>query len=394
MDVEVEESVGREEVPVKPTTRQRAKVDVKGKGSAVAKGEESGYESDNDDIEGRGTKNGKKVYDSDALDEDSASVSEKGKRARTSRSPRKKSKKRDESEGEDSELELEEGQEVVGRVVKAPKEGWASPGMVSKNTLEFLGKLKQKECNDRKWFKLHGTPFSGLLLFPPDGDRMLRLPEPIYRRAEQEWKDFVEAFTDVLAEVDNQIPHLPPKDVIHRIYRDVRFSNDKTPYKKGFSASFSRSGRKGAFAGYHLAVKPGNESLIAAGVWCPGKNELATIRSNLQRNSRRLRDIISSPTFVKYFGKAEPHPSGERQNIFGQEDELKKAPKGVDKDHKDIDLLRCRSYAVAYRFTDEEVMSEGFKEKVGEVVEVMRPFVHCLNDLMTVGFEMSESESA
>lgn len=95
------------------------------------------------------------------------------------------------------------------------------------------------------------------------------LVEPVYRLAESEWKAFVEEFTDVLVEVDPQIPHLPPKDVIHRIYRDVgylhiislnscdsrdttstqvRFSNDKTPYKTGFSASYSRSGRKGIFA--------------------------------------------------------------------------------------------------------------------------------------------------
>lgn len=93
-----------------------------------------------------------------------------------------------------------------------------------------------------------------------------RLAEAVYRVAENEWKDFIEAVTDIMVENDPQIPHLPPKDVIHRIYRDVscllpihaadsyfsmqiRFSPDKTPYKKGFSASFSRSGRKGIFAG-------------------------------------------------------------------------------------------------------------------------------------------------
>jgi uncharacterized protein (DUF2461 family) len=70
----------------------------------------------------------------------------------------------------------------------------------------------------------------------------------VYRVAEREFKAFIESFTDVLSDVDGEIPPLPPKDVIHRIYRDMRFSNDKTPYKRGFSASFSRSGRKGKFA--------------------------------------------------------------------------------------------------------------------------------------------------
>lgn len=97
------------------------------------------------------------------------------------------------------------------------------------------------------------------------------------------------------------------------------------------------------------SVKPGNGSLIAAGSWCPGKNELQTIRqcsarhpipsltpfdrNNIQRSSARLRQIISSTEFTKLFGEARPHPKGLRRNVFGGEDELKVAPKGVDKNH-------------------------------------------------------------
>ncbi|KAI0708617.1 hypothetical protein C8Q76DRAFT_627185 [Earliella scabrosa] len=307
-------------------------------------------------------------------------------------SPRKKRKtKKEESDGEESEFELEEGQEVVGVVVQAPKTGRVPPGQISKNTLDFLSQLKKPECNDREWYNSV-------------------VAQPVYRLAETEWKAFVEHFTDILVDADPQIPHLPPKDVIHRIYRDVRFSNDKTPYKKGFSASFSRSGRKGIFAGCEshvslrprslpillhspLPVKPGDESLIAAGSWCPGKNELATIRSNLQRSSRRLREVISAPDFEALFGPARPHPKGERQNIFGMEDELKVAPKGIDKTHKDIDLLKCRSFAVVYRFTDKQVLSPEFKTELAHVAKVMRPFVHCLNDLMTIQDASDSSDS-
>ncbi|KAG8872557.1 hypothetical protein FRC20_009408 [Serendipita sp. 405] len=139
------------------------------------------------------------------------------------------------------------------KIVQAPTTGRVPPGQISQNTLDFLQKLKDPEYNDREWFKLH---------------------EPVYRQAEKEWNDFVDAFTTTLTEVDDEIPHLPPKDVIHRIYRDVRFSNDKTPYKSNFSASFSRTGRKGTFS--HLS--PNGGSFFAAGVWCPGKNELDQIR--------------------------------------------------------------------------------------------------------------------
>ncbi|RPD75971.1 hypothetical protein L226DRAFT_485028 [Lentinus tigrinus ALCF2SS1-7] len=283
----------------------------------------------------------------------------KKKRSASGSARKKRKTKGSEDEDESSELELEDGQEVVGKVVQAPKTGRVPAGQISKNTLDFLSELRKPECNDREWFKLH---------------------EPVYRLAESEWKAFVEHFTDLLVDADVQIPHLPPKDVVYRIYRDVRFSNDKTPYKTGFSASFSRSGRKGIFAKF----KPGDQSLIAAGSWCPGKNELATIRSNIKRSSRRLRQVISAPDFEALFGPAQPHPKGERQNIFGMEDELKVAPKGVDKTHKDIDLLKCRSFAVIYRFTDKQVLQPEFKEELANVAKVMRPFVHCLNDLMTI----------
>jgi uncharacterized protein (TIGR02453 family) len=242
------------------------------------------------------------------------------------------------------------------------------PGQVSQNTLDFLAKLKDPACNDREWFKLH---------------------EPVYRRVEKEFKDFIEAFTSMLTDVDSQIPPLPPKDVIHRIYRDVRFSNDKTPYKKGLSASFSRSGRKGIFAFYHVMIKPGDESVIAAGAWCPAKNELATLRNHLLRSTpaaKTLHTILASEAFTSHFGPPRPHPDGDRQSVFGHEDELKVAPKGVDKNHKDIALLKCRSLAVSCRFTDAQVVAPGseFIDTLRGVANVMTPFVHCLNDLMTL----------
>ena len=83
-----------------------------------------------------------------------------------------------------------------------------------------------------------------------------------------------------------------------------------------------------------MVVKPGGGSLLAAGSWCPGKNELATIRSRIKRNPSRLRRIINAPLFVENFGPPKPVSKKGRQNIFGADDELKTAPKGVDKDHK------------------------------------------------------------
>ncbi|KAF9564024.1 hypothetical protein CPC08DRAFT_734579 [Agrocybe pediades] len=323
--------------------------------------DEEDYEDDNEE-----SAQDTKVYDSDALDEDSDMETKKTKKAGTVKATKTKKsqaspRKRKRTKGDESEAEyddLAENQEIVGMVVQAPTTGRVPPGRISQNTLDFLAHLKDPACNDREWC---------VVLYSSYVDRSA---EPVYRLAEKEWKDFVEAFTDNLAEVDPQIPHLPPKDVVHRIYRDIRFSNDKTPYKRGFSASFSRSGRKGIFA--HL--KPGNESIIAGGSWCPGRSELANIRVNILRNPRRLRSVISAPEFVKHFGKPERNPKGGHQNIFGMEDELKTAPKGV--------FFFTHTYFQP--FLDSEVLAPDFREKLAEVASVMTPFVHCLNDMMTV----------
>ncbi|KAI9507253.1 hypothetical protein F5148DRAFT_1309880 [Russula earlei] len=321
------------------------------------------------------------VDDTDALDDDSDQENKKriGKRKRASlvkprrlnsSSPRKRGKiARSDEDGEGEGYALKDGQQVVGKVVQAPKTGRVPPGRISQNTFNFLLQLADPECNDREWFRLH---------------------EPVFRLAEAEFKFFIENLTELFSEIDPQIPPLPPKDVIYRIYRDIRFSNDKTPYKTNFSATFSRSGRKGLFAGF----KPGNESLLAAGSWCPGKNELATIRSHIQRNSSRLRQVINAPLFVENFGPTKPLSKKGRQNIFGRDDELKTAPKGFDKDHKDIDLLRCRSFVVLHKFTDKEVLNPNFGQIVMEVVKAAKPLVYCMNDYMSLGGDEDEDPNA
>jgi len=115
-----------------------------------------------------------------------------------------------------------------------------------------------------------------------------------------------------------------------------------------------------------------------------------------------LRQIIAEPSFVKLFGQPKPlatkgkDKERKRQSIFGAEDELKVAPTGVNKNHQDIDLLKCRSFAVVYRFTDAQVLRKDFLEKtLRPVLEEMRPFVHCLNDYMTIPLDdMSEGSSS
>ena len=109
------------------------------------------------------------------------------------------------------------------------------------------------------------------------------------------------------------------------------------------SAYFGFTPTHDPFAELHMTVKPGGESMFAAGSWCPGKNELDTIRSHIKHNPRRLRALLKDPNFIELFGQPKP---GKRSSIFGRDDELKNAPKGVAKDHKCIELFHHLNIAL------------------------------------------------
>jgi uncharacterized protein (TIGR02453 family) len=102
-----------------------------------------------------------------------------------------------------------------------------------------------------------------------------------------------------MQKADDSLPILPSRDLVHRIYRDVRFSTNKNPYKTNLAASFSRAGRKGPFAGYYLHIAANGRSLLAGGRWGMDKNELAIVRHSIQTNPKRLRRVIEAPAFVK-----------------------------------------------------------------------------------------------
>ena len=229
---------------------------------------------------------------------------------------------------------------VVAKLVGPPQTGHVAKGELSPNVLSFLADLHQN--NDRDWFARH---------------------DAVYRYCWSNFGAFAEAvLNDIMEKVDGTVPWLPVKDLVYRIYRDVRFSNDKTPYKTNLMASFSRGGRKGPFAGYHVLIKPGGRSFFAAGRWQPEREDLATIRQHIlddTAEAQALKAAVSDPVFVKWFGppKAKTKAKGtaqtnqQRCNLWGGDDQLKVAPKiaGVDKTHKDIDWLKLRSFCVIHK---------------------------------------------
>jgi uncharacterized protein (TIGR02453 family) len=155
---------------------------------------------------------------------------------------------------------------------------------------------------------------------------------------------------------------------VFRIYRDVRFSKDKTPYKAHFAGSFTRAGahRRG---GYYLRIKPG-ETFIAAGFWEPNKEDLFRIRKEFETDASEIRSIINAPTFKKTWGPLE----GE---------ELKTAPKGFDKEHPNIDLIRKKQFIFVRNMKDEEVLAPGFMDEVNNSFKKIRPYFDLMSDILT-----------
>jgi uncharacterized protein (TIGR02453 family) len=155
---------------------------------------------------------------------------------------------------------------------------------------------------------------------------------------------------------------------LFRIYRDVRFSKDKTPYKPHFAGSFSRLG-KALRGGYYLRIRPG-ESFLAGGFWEPNKEDLLRIRKEFEMDTAEIREIISNSTFVKYFGELK----GEA---------LKTAPRGFDKEHPDMDLIKMKQFIVVRNLTDEEVLAPDFLSELDASYKAMRPFFNYMSDVLT-----------
>lgn len=153
----------------------------------------------------------------------------------------------------------------------------------------------------------------------------------------------------------------------YRIYRDVRFSKDKLPYKTNFSMYV---GRLQPFnrGGYYLQIEPGNKSFVGGGFWGPNSEDLLRIRQEIAIDDE-LEQILNDSDFKAFYGDM-------------QGESLKTAPKGFDKNHKRIDLLRKKQFLFTKSFTDKEVLAKDFDVKVIEAFEKLRPFFDYMTDVL------------
>ncbi len=216
---------------------------------------------------------------------------------------------------------------------------------IKKSTLEFLGGLKHN--NNREWFLEN---------------------QKGYRDAKNNFETFVQTLINGIVTFDPIIKGLEVKSCVFRINRDIRFSNDKSPYKTNFGAFIVRGGKMNGdkFAGYYFHIEPG-ASLIAGGAYVPPSPWLKSIRENISEEPDKFLEIISDKNFVKYFG-----------TIDGEK--LKTAPKGFPSDHPQIEFLKMKSFLALREATDAEVIEPGYMEKVITAFKVMKPLNDFLNN--------------
>lgn len=188
----------------------------------------------------------------------------------------------------------------------------------------------------------------------------------VYKEAREEFIAFVDTIIQGMQVFDPGLAGLRGKDCIFRINRDIRFSNDKRPYKSNFGAAISEGGRHSENPSYYLHVQPG-ENFIGGGIYMPGGELLKKIRQEVDYNPEELKKIVADPIFKKAYGE-----------IRGEK--LKTAPKGYPKDHPNIEFLKLKSYVVMHKLDDSEVKTDGFEAKCLDYFKIMKPF----NDYLAV----------
>jgi len=209
--------------------------------------------------------------------------------------------------------------------------------------LQFLNELK--ENNNKEWFNEN---------------------RKAYDASKEQMLFFTEIMIQELRKMDSDIPALSAKDCLFRIFRDVRFSNDKSPYKTNMGSFIAPGGRKSDLAGYYVHFEPG-ASFIGGGVWCPAADVLRAIRMEIYEHPDGFKEVLYDNDFKEYFTE-----------IMGEK--LKTAPKGFDKEFEDIDLLRYKSYAFGYSLTDEQVLSADLVELAVSVFRQLSHMNRFLND--------------
>ena len=212
--------------------------------------------------------------------------------------------------------------------------------MVLSSSVSFFKKLKKN--NNREWFAEN---------------------KPKFKELELEIKAFGEELKDRLNEFDNV-----DRFKLFRIYRDIRFSKDKTPFKTHFGLYWNRL-KPRLRGGYYLHISP-NNNFLACGFWDPNPKDLYRIRKEFLHDANEFRKILKSKEIYSIWG-----------NLEGTE--LKTAPRNFDKNHPDIDLIRKKQFVFKINYSDKEVLEKRFIDKIELSLKAIRPFLNYMTDVLT-----------
>jgi uncharacterized protein (TIGR02453 family) len=204
--------------------------------------------------------------------------------------------------------------------------------------LSFLELLQ--ENNNREWFQANKIE---------------------YDRAKTEFEAFINSLIPAIAKFDDSVNLLTAKECIFRIFRDVRFAKDKSPYKTNFGAFMAKGGRKNHGPGYYFHLQPG-ESFLSGGVWMPSPDVMKKIRQEIYYNVNEFKGILNDKEFKKYFSGID---DWDRQKL---------APREYPKDFPDIDLLKNRSFTVSHKLSEKLVDNEKLFDYAVRIYKIMKPY--------------------
>lgn len=211
--------------------------------------------------------------------------------------------------------------------------------MITKNTLDFLKKLAKN--NNREWFQANKKAFDA---------------------AQDNMTAFAGYLIGEVGKFDHEVGNLDPKSCVFRIYRDVRFSKDKSPYKINLGAYIAPGGRKSMQPGYYFHLQPG-ASFIAGGKHMPDGGECLKVRNAIAKNTAEFLRIVEKKGFRDAFGRL-------------RGDSLKSAPKGFDPDHKAVEYLKLKEFmAFAELKDDKSLVSTDFSKQLVKLTKEMYPLV-------------------
>lgn len=219
--------------------------------------------------------------------------------------------------------------------------------MKTRIILDFLSNLNKN--NNRDWFQENKKD---------------------YEKAKAEMLHLIQRLIDEVSNFDSTVGQLEPKQCLFRIYRDVRFSKNKEPYKTNMGGFLVMGGRKSGNAGYYLHLEPGN-SFVGGGIHRPEPAQLKAIRDEISYAGSDLVSITESKDFKRFFSKIEG-------------DTLVRPPKGFDPESEYIDLLKMKSFTVFQPLDDSILLADDFVDQIIPVFKAMVPFIGFLNGAFKV----------